>query len=204
MQHQMSDCPASCLSPVALRHSAGVKGYPSSVKQQANGKKTSLINQFISIMLVNVSLQPPEKENRKGYTGPRKQLQDGVHSTSAHEPSKWVNRIYPESPINVDYLLIEPNNLLFRVDKRGTHLSHASCHKIARKCHITAHPSTPANQKHILRQCCEKKNPTRTQGMSEQTSWIKVQEIREKKQNHNKPLYPESTTIILHYIYYNR
>lgn len=70
-------------------------------------------------MLGNVSLQPSEKENRRGYIGPWKQGQDGVHSTSAHEPSRQVNRIYPESPINVDSLLMEPNNILFRVDKRG-------------------------------------------------------------------------------------
>lgn len=119
VQRQMSDCPASCLSPAALRHSASVKGYPWSVKQQANGKKTSLIHQFISIMLGNVSLQPSEKENRRGYTGAREQGQDGVHSTSAHKPSRRVNRICPESPINVDLLLMEPNNILFHVDKRG-------------------------------------------------------------------------------------
>lgn len=149
----MSDCPASCLSLAS-----GVKGYPSSVKQQTNGKKTSLIHQFISIMLGNVSLQPSEKENRRSYTGLREQGQDGVHSTSAHGPSRRVNRIYPESPINGDSLLMEPNNILFHVDKREyTLLPHEPCHKIARKCHITAHPSTPANQKHILRQRCGEK-----------------------------------------------
>lgn len=117
-QHQMSDCPASGLPC----HSAGVKGYPSSGKQHAKwggGGNNLLVHQFISILLGDLSLQPSEKEKRRGYTGPREQGQDGVHSTSEQEPSRRVNTIYPESPINGDSMLMEPSIILFHVDKRG-------------------------------------------------------------------------------------
>lgn len=101
------------------------KGIPQ-VSNRKPMEKIQLSHQFIQIMLGNLSLQPFEKKNPRGYTRPRNRWGEVLQG------SRW----------GLQYNRAETQ-----------HKDVAYCHKIGRKCHGTAHPSTPANQRHILQQC---------------------------------------------------